>query len=278
MAKPLIFSDLDGTLLDESYSFEEALSALALIERHKMPLIICSSKTRSEIEFYRTRLNNNHPFISENGGGIFIPRGYFGPNAIAPEHHLTTEPKYDMIRLGAQYSDLRKALKTLQKEGYKIKGFGDMSAESVAWAMGLTIEEAEMAKQREFDEPFLCGDREENIKDLFDSIKMKGFNVTKGRIYHLLGKSDKGKALSILIYLYKKKFGALTTIGLGDSPNDLPMLEAVDIPIVVQKTDSTYETGIRIPHLIKAKGIGPEGWNDAMLSLIPQLLNPYPMK
>ena len=274
MAKPLIFSDLDGTLLDESYSFEGALSALALIERHKMPLIICSSKTRSEIEFYRTRLNNNHPFISENGGGIFIPRGYFGPNAIAPEHHLTTEPKYDMIRLGAQYSDLRKALKTLQKEGYKIKGFGDMSAESVAWAMGLTIEEAEMAKQREFDEPFLCGDREENIENLFDSIKMKGFNVTKGRIYHLLGKSDKGKAVSILIDLYKQKYGSVITIGLGDSPNDAPMLNEVDIPIVIQKPDGTYDTLMTNPKFIKANGIGPEGWNNSMLSLIPQLLNP----
>ena len=54
---------------------------------------------------------------------------------------------------------------------------------------------------------------------------MKGFNVTKGRIYHLLGKSDKGKAVSILIDFYKQKYSSVITIGLGDSPNDLPMLE-----------------------------------------------------
>ena len=72
----IIFTDLDGTLLDKKYSYESALPALALIESHKIPLVLCSSKTRSEIEFYRTKLNNDHPFICENGGGIFIPIGY----------------------------------------------------------------------------------------------------------------------------------------------------------------------------------------------------------
>jgi mannosyl-3-phosphoglycerate phosphatase len=271
MRKPVVFTDLDGTLLNEAYAFDSALPALALMEHHGIPLVICSSKTRSEIAFYRTRLNNNHPFISENGGGVFIPAGYFGQKVIIPENHRTTEADYEMITLGAQYADLRKALKALQKEGYAIKGFGDMSAEEVAQAMGLPIAEAELAKQRDFDEPFLYADREERIGKLFDSIKMKGLNVTKGRIYHLLGQSDKGKAVSMLIDLYKQEYGALTTVGLGDSPNDLPMLEAVDIPIVVQKADGTYDPSLTSKKLIKAKGVGPEGWNSIIKDLIPPL-------
>ena len=207
-----------------------------------------------------------------------MPAGYFGQKVIIPENHRATEADYEMITLGAQYADLRRALKALQKEGYAIKGFGDMSTEEVAQAMGLPVAEAELAKQRDFDEPFLYTDSEERIGKLFDSIKMKGLNVTKGRIYHLLGQSNKGKAVSMLIDLYKQEYGALTTVGLGDSPNDIPMLQAVEIPIVVQKADGTYETGIRIPHLIKAKGIGPEGWNDVMMSLIPTLLDSVPTK
>jgi len=78
MKKIIIFTDLDGTLLDNSsYSFEAALPALQLIKEKNIPLIICSSKTRKEIEHYRKKLYNLHPFISENGGGIFIPKGYF---------------------------------------------------------------------------------------------------------------------------------------------------------------------------------------------------------
>ncbi len=78
MKKLIIFTDLDGTLLDYStYSFEAAIPALQLLKEKNIPLIICSSKTGKEIEHYRKKLGNTHPFISENGGGIFIPKGYF---------------------------------------------------------------------------------------------------------------------------------------------------------------------------------------------------------
>lgn len=277
MGKPLIFTDLDGTFLNETYSFDDTLPALTFINQHGVPLVICSSKTRQEIEFYRAKLNNNHPFISENGGGIFIPRGYFGPNATIPGGHQTTETKYDVIRLGAQYADLRKTLKVIQKEGFSIKGFGDMTAEEVALAMGFALEEAKMAKERDFDEPFFFNGQEEEIENLIHSIQIKGFNVTKGRIYHLLGQSDKGKAVSIVIDLYKRQYGSVTTIALGDNPNDLPMLRVVDIPVVVQKPDETYDASITAPGLIKAQGIGPVGWNNAMMSIIPKLLDPSPV-
>lgn len=78
MKQTLIISDLDGTLLDaRTYSFEEARPALELIRRNDLPLILCSSKTRAELEVWRNRLENHHPFITENGGGIFIPERYF---------------------------------------------------------------------------------------------------------------------------------------------------------------------------------------------------------
>lgn len=80
MARIIIITDLDGTLLHpKTYSFEKAMPALRLIKEMGIPLVFCSSKTRTEVEVWRQRLENSHPFISENGGGIFIPDGYFKP-------------------------------------------------------------------------------------------------------------------------------------------------------------------------------------------------------
>jgi mannosyl-3-phosphoglycerate phosphatase len=268
----IIFTDLDGTLLDDTYSFNDALPALSLMKRHNVPLVICSSKTRAEIELYRKRLNNHHPFVSENGGGIFIPRGHFGSKFIIDSNQLTTDSKYDIIRLGTEYVQLLESLKAIREEGFAVKGFGDMSVEEVSQAMGLTNEEAKMAKQRDFDEPFFYSGREEEIGALLNATKKRGLNITRGRIYHLLGQSDKGKAVNILTDLYRRKYGAVVTIGLGDSPNDVPMLGGVDMPIVVQNKDGVYDDSIMSLKPIKARGIGPLGWNNAMLSLLPKLL------
>lgn len=271
VGKPVLFTDLDGTLLDGSYSFDRALPALNLIDRMRIPLIFCSSKTRVEIEFYRTLLKNDHPFISENGGGIFIPIGYFGPNPIVQEHVPERDSRYDLIRLGAHYGDLRKAFAILRAEGFAVKGFGDMSAEEIGDAMGLPLEQAEMAKERDFDEPFFYMGKEEEAYLLFDAIKEKGLRVTRGNIHHLLGQSDKGKGVSILCNLYRRKRGSVTTIAIGDSPNDLPMLKAVDIAVIVQKPDGTYDPLLSAVNPIKANGIGPVGWNSVITELLTSL-------
>ena len=53
MAKIIVFTDLDSTLLHpKTYSFDAAMPALKLIKEKDIPLILCSSKTRAEIEVY----------------------------------------------------------------------------------------------------------------------------------------------------------------------------------------------------------------------------------
>jgi mannosyl-3-phosphoglycerate phosphatase len=281
MKKLIIFTDLDGTLLDYStYSFKAAIPALQLLKEKDIPLIICSSKTRKEIEYYRKKLGNDHPFISENGGGIFIPKGCFDvgvQDSYNPPSHpfskgglggFPQENDYHVIRLGAKYSDLRKAITALKKEGFDVKGFGDITVEEVAEVADMSIHVASMAKERDFDEPFIFRGNDEETQRLLDSIKSKGFTFTQGRFFHILGNSDKGKAVSILIDLYKRNFSEIATIAIGDSPNDIAMLEKVEYPVIVQKPDGSYDPRINIPNLIKADGIGPEGWNKAVLNLI----------
>jgi mannosyl-3-phosphoglycerate phosphatase family protein len=269
MNRLIIFTDLDGTLLDHAtYSFEKAQPALNRLKQNNIPLVICSSKTKAEIERYRMQLENNHPFISENGGGIFIPEGYFKNSLQYPPFDVAEENSYHIIRLGANYGDLRRLIEELRREGFGVRGFGDMTAKEVAELTGLGFFEAELAKERDFDEPFIFEGNEGERPALLNAIREKGFHVTQGRFYHLIGNSDKGKAASILIDLYTMNFGKILTVAVGDSPNDLPMLEAVDVPIVVQKTDGKYDPHVNLPNLTKANGIGPEGWNKAILRLL----------
>ncbi len=278
--KLIIFTDLDRTLLDSNYSFKNALPALRLIRKKNIPLILCSSKTRTEIEHYRKKLKNIHPFISENGGGIYIPKSYFrfqgsgdfGELSRAVRGQGEENEKYHIIKLGAKYSDLRKALCELRAKGFDVRGFGDMSIKEISGLTSLKTAEAKLAKQRDFDEPFVFKGSKASLNKLKQNIKLMGLTYTQGEFFHIKGKSDKGRAVEILKELYDVQNSKIITIALGDSPNDIEMLQNVDYPIVIQKPDGSYDKRIKVKKLIKAEGIGSEGWNRAVRSLLNKLL------
>ncbi len=260
-----IFSDLDGTLLDgKNYSFEKAKAALRSIKEKEIPLVLCTSKTRSETEFYRNLLGNSDPFVVENGGAVYVPKEYF-PFTFDYDYVSTG---YFVIELGTPYRTLVKLLGELKKKtGNSLKGFSDMSAGEIATLCNLTLEQAALAKQREYDEPFLILEPE-NATRVEEAIE---FQYTRGdRFYHITS-SDKGKAVSILIDLFKKSHQNVLSVGLGDRLNDLPLLSAVDIPILVQLEDGSYDTKVVLPQLRYAKGVGPEGWTRAVLNLLQTL-------
>lgn len=261
----VIFTDLDGTLLEYgSYSFKPALPALQVIRLKNIPLVMCTSKTRAEIEVYRRLLHNNDPFISENGSGIFIPENYFSNEF----NYSKKIDGYKVIELGTRHKELTEALSSIRNEtGLDIKSFSEMTISEISDISGLSKESAELARMREYDEPFILRD-EKDIENLKTEITGRGFRHTEGGLFHhIMGKNDKGEAVRVLIRLFKQKFRDLKTIAIGDSQNDLPMLESVDIPILVQKPTGEYDSRIKLNNLVLAEGIGPEGWNKAILDL-----------
>jgi mannosyl-3-phosphoglycerate phosphatase len=267
----LIYTDLDGTLLDyHTYSFHQAVPALREIKKRNIPLILCSSKTRGELEEYQRELKIKHPFISENGGAVFIPKGYF--NHV--QNDLKVKGKYWVAELGAPYKELReKLLEISRKFGVKVVGFKDLKIKQIASMFNLPYKEARLAKKREHDEPFyFLGEiKQKEIQAIKKEFKKSGLNLTKGgRFFHLLGPNDKGKAVKLLSRIYKQNWNTeLLTVGIGDSLNDLPMLKAVDIPILVRQKGSTYDKEILERLKVqKAKGIGPSGWNQTVLELM----------
>ncbi len=265
-SKKVVFTDLDGTLLDRvTYSYDKALPSIEYLRQRKIPLVFCSAKTRAEQEVYRRELSISAPFIVENGGAIFIPYGYFPFDF----HYHKTRGRYSVIELGMSYQDIRVILERMRSElGLKFKGFGDMSPEEVAAETGLDLDAARRAKEREYDETVKLEGSPEEIDRVLNAIKQAGLNWTHGgQFYDAMGTSDKGKATTILIDLFRKKLGQVETVGIGDSLNDLPMLSVVDIPVLVQKPEGVWEeTGLLYLH--KVKGVGPEGWARAIEEII----------
>lgn len=270
--KIVIFSDLDGTLLDaEDYTFDPALPALERVREKAIPLIFCTSKTAAEIELWQGCLGIDDPYILESGGGIFVPGFHFSSGEI---RSVWTDAKHidngALLILGTPYAALREALCELRSEGFEVRGLGDMDAEEVSELTGLTLEQARLAKQRHFDEPFIYpGDSDPaKLEQLRQAVRRKGFRWSMGRLHHITGDNDKGKAVDVLKELYRRKFGSIFTVALGDTPLDFPMLKSVDHPVLVRKPEGGYSACTEIPGLYRVDGTGPEGWNRAILDLI----------
>ena len=92
-----------------------------------------------------------------------------------------------------------------------------------------------------------------------------GLTLSKGgRFWHLARGCDKGRAVTDLAGMMSSGNTKLTTVGIGDSQNDLAMLDAVDLPYLVQKSDGSYDPAIPEGSARRAGGIGPYGWRRAV--------------
>jgi len=264
----LIFTDLDGTLLDHvTYEWKEALPALNRCKESHIPVILVSSKTRAEIDLLRRKLSLSAPFISENGGGIFFP----GKTFEEPPQGASFDKGLWRWSLGLPYGQLVKGIREIREElGWSIKGFSDMSADEISRLTGLDEETSKLAAQREYDEPFIILEGQLLDEDvLIEAAGRRGLTVTRGgRFYHLHGDNDKGRSMAKIISWYKRFHGEVITIVLGDSPNDFPMLKLADYPVVVRGKRDFSKLKKGIPRLTITREMGPEGWNSAVLGIL----------
>ncbi|MCI0695167.1 HAD-IIB family hydrolase [candidate division KSB1 bacterium] len=267
----LIFTDLDGTLLDhDTYDFAPALPALEAMRAAQVPLILCSSKTFAEMQYWCKALDINHPFISENGGALFVPKDYF----VEPLGFASERDGHSLILTGVAYFKLRAALIEIAARTYlPLIGFGDLTVEQIAARTGLELEQARLAKMRDADEPFFINRDfgEDEVKRLHAEAWREGLRVTRGgRFFHLTGNSDKGTAAHQLIRLYQAAWQQpIRTVGLGDSLNDLPFLQAVDAPVLVRNKNGGVDQSVLVQ--VKAqitRQPGPAGWNEAILEIL----------
>lgn len=264
----IIFTDLDGTLLDsQTYGWHKAAPALNLCKRLDVPIILVSSKTRAEMDRLRKKLSVFAPFISENGGGIFFPGEIIAP----PLPGASLDKNLWKLSLGLPYSRLVRGLQEIRNElGLNIKGFSDMSIKEISQLTGLDREDSRLAAMREYGEPFTILDKKALDREaLFKAATVRGLTITEGgRFFHIQGNNNKGLAVEKVVSWYKQVRGNVSSIALGDSPNDFSMLERADRPILVQSERDFSELKEKIPRLKITREKGPKGWNSAVLGIL----------
>lgn len=258
--KKLIFTDLDGTLLDlYSYSAEQVKDAVDKLKKIGISIIFCSSKTWSEQEFYLKELNLDEPVIVENGSGIFFPEN------TDLQISGSTEKLHGKMAavLGKKYDEVVTAVKsTASAASVNLKYYHNQPIAEISKITGLSMDGALKARTRDFSETlFNVEEDPAGYKAFKNDIEAKGYLCLPGSKFVTICSAacDKGKAVNILIDAYKQTHGEVISYGIGDSRNDKEMLNVVDIPFLVQKPDLSWAE-LDVLGLRKIDSVGPKGW------------------
>lgn len=247
----IVFTDLDGTLLDhETYALEAARPALAECARRAIPVVPATSKTAAEIIPVMQDAGLSGPAIVENGAGIAWPGEETGDRS--------------------QWQAIRRALDDLPEDLHALfQGFGDWTLAEVSARTGLAPDAARRAMNRRFSEPgdFLgTADQEEAFKA---ALAASGISAVRGGRFLTLsiGNTKASRMPEIMDIL--KVDGPV--VALGDAPNDIAMLLAADIGVIV--ANPQHEAlppleGEADGRIRRTSLPGPAGWNEAVLSII----------
>lgn len=269
----LIFTDMDGTLLDHNtYSYEAAAATLAKLAAAKIPVIPTTSKTYSELLVLREDIGLSSPFIVENGAAIHIPHGFFKQK---PSN--TQWQNQFWVR---QFTSRKHYwLNLLEQVGQEYQGlfnhFSNMTIEEIAESTGLTVDAATRASERQYGEPVLWQGSETEKARFVTELRLKGARPLQGgRFVHISGECDKGAALQWMKSEFHRQYPdrECVCIALGDGENDVAMLEAADIAVLIRSPSHKFPKILKETNVYTSRKEGPAGWSECLEVILSDYL------
>lgn len=280
----LIFTDLDGTLLDHfTYDHSAVHKTLEQLKAKHIPVICNTSKTFAETIVLREELTLKSPFIVENGAAVYIPKKLCLSQPDGTENSgdfwvkSFTQPRQHWLDIINTYKS---------DHDCQFVGFSALSHKQLMAITGLTLTQATLAKQREYSEPIQWAGNDEHKNSFIQYLKDSGANVLQGgRFMHVSGFCNKGLAMQWLVSLYEnrlintsnknqnnlvQKLIPVKSIALGDSYNDVAMLNVADIAVLIRSPVHDFpnlERSNKATTIRKSIALGPQGWADEINTL-----------
>ena len=201
-------------------------------------------------------------------------------------HPPKATSKVIIIEVGKSANDIRAKLSDIRKKhNINFKGVADISIEELSNLASMPIEQARRMAQRNYGETILQIQKED-VARFIKCTQEAGMKVIHGgRFFDVTIGTDKGIAVGILKKLFNRKFhNDVIYFGIGDSTNDIPMLNLMDVSILVQRPDSSWldykgtkmKNGVNSNNnsnnnILKVNGIGPHGWENAIQKIILEM-------
>ena len=127
-----------------------------------------------------------------------------------------------------------------------------------------------MSKSRKFSNPIYWEDTKKKRSEFIKEVKKhnKKLEVLDGgRFLHILDSYDKGIALKKFFKIKNIIDSHYISISLGDSENDIPMLELTDYACIIKSRKNT-NLMLKNKNIFRSKLPAPEGWKESIENIL----------
>jgi predicted mannosyl-3-phosphoglycerate phosphatase (HAD superfamily) len=162
----------------------------AALDHQGIPAVWLTSRSRLQVDEPRRKLGHSHPFIAEDGCVACLPEDYFH---LRPESNLSKSQKASTVRLGRftcipvaeSLPAATEALETLSADtGVPVVPLRSLSLRELVQNTGLPEREAELARQRDFDEVFfLAGVSDQDVQRFLAEAKNRKLELRQHGVF-----------------------------------------------------------------------------------------------
>jgi mannosyl-3-phosphoglycerate phosphatase len=250
MRVAVVLTDLDGTLLEPDGTLRpETKAAVASLLRQGVAICPVTSKTPAELGVIMATLEIDGPAGFENGAGI---------------RH--TDGAVELSKAAVPVRELRRALGLLrQATGAPVRTLDELDDEELAALTRLSGAALARVRERHATLPLLVDRRHDaRLREALPTVSRLRL-VRGNRFLHLQGDHDKADVVPRLLSLLA---ATGQTVACGDAPNDIGLLEAASVRIIVPGRRGPHPVLTRqFPAAIVAPYPHGRGWAAALQSL-----------
>jgi len=247
--------------------------ALLEIERRNVPLVLSSNGTRAQLEPLRRKIGHAHPFITEGGGGLFIPDGYFAVRLEGAKR----VGRYFCVPFGRSSQEAGEAIEDIARQaGAEIVRYAEMNAREIVRNTGMTERDAQGSREREFSERFFFAGNADLAASSFEKIAGEHhWQIRRSEpLCELCSGNDEGKAVRYLMRLYREALRSrVRSVAIGASFEDLTLLAASDQAFIMPVSSDCFDKKLlsRLPNAVRIDVPGALGWNQTVVNVLSRV-------
>jgi mannosyl-3-phosphoglycerate phosphatase len=263
----IAIDDLISTSGKPLTGFPEFLEGL---EEANLPCVWISSRNRHELDSAIRKLGHAAPFVAEGGSGVYLPEDYFH---LKPARTIRFA-RFTVIPVATPQPAAAEALDQLAEDtGIETVALRTLSPRELSQNVGLPQREAELLRQRDFDELFFfAGASDAEIQKFQTEAASRNLQLRpRGNLWSLAAGANLATCIRQLTALYERAIRAHPfTIALATSEDASELFPCCNRAILLAARSSDSSDAVssaRTPQL-SLPLFAPDTWEAALESIL----------